>query len=123
MRMQTKEQHAQSVALGRVEHAEKFAAAKKNKTSDVVQCVEKSDGCRDQNKANHQQRAGPVYIAQQPIERDSEANENHLPDKITEDRKPEKRFVSKNVACSRGRVPPHDELIGNINETEGRGKY
>ena len=44
MRMQTKEQHAQSIALGRVEHAEKFAAPKKNKTSDVVQCVEKPDG-------------------------------------------------------------------------------
>src|SRR5438105_4892557 len=119
--MQTSKQHAQGVALGFVEDGEEFPAAKKKQSTDIIERVEKTDCRRDQNERDHQARPGFIHAAEQSIEHDGEADENHLTHKIAEDRKTKHGFVSENIFGGCGGVPAHDEFSRNVDQAEWSG--
>ena len=61
-----------------------------------------------------------VYAAEQTIESDAEADENHVPDQIAEDRQTKHRLVRQDVVGGGGGVAANDEFARNIKHAERR---
>jgi len=72
------------------------------------------------NKSHHEQRPVFVHAAEQTIERDAQADENHVTDQIPEDRQSKQYFVRENIFGGRGGIVPNDELARNVKHAERR---
>src|SRR5206468_12844066 len=86
--------------------------------ANIIERVEKSDRGRDQNECDHQRSPDLIDAAKQAIEGNCEADENHLPDEVGENRKTKHGLVSKDIIRCRSSVPAHDKFVRNVNETE-----
>src|ERR1700730_13255165 len=121
--MQAQEEHAESVPLRFLECVEEVRAAEKDQRSDIIERVQKRDGARDQNEADHQPGPGLVHTAEQAIKSHAETDENDRREQISDNAEMEKCFVSQNIICGRRGIPAHDQLGGNIYEAERTREY
>src|SRR5439155_6376576 len=106
--VQSNKQISQCVALRFIEDRKEIRTAEESQRGNIVERVEKTDRRRNQNESHHERSPDFIHLAEQPIERDAETNENDLSDEIAEDRQAKHRFVRENVVGGRGGVAADD---------------
>src|SRR5439155_4842567 len=113
--MQTEEQHGEGVALRFVEYGEEIGATNEQEGSDVVQRVEEVDWRHHQTPQDHHQSSEVlVHSLEQPVQSQRE-EDSHVPgEQVADDAETEERLVRGDVVGRRGRVPGHEQGVGNI---------
>ena len=117
---QTEEQHGQRVPLRFVEYRQEFAPAHDHQGGSVAHDTHEADKGRHHAPEDHHQH-GEVLIhpLEQPVKRQHEEDQDHPAGQVAHDAETKEPLVSGDVVDRRGRVPGHEQLAGNVHETQG----
>ena len=71
------------------------------------------------DRDHHQSSEILVHSLEQPVQSQREEDSHGPGEQVADDAKTEERLVRGNVVGRRGRVPVHEQSVGNLDEAEG----
>src|SRR5438093_1043354 len=120
MVMQTEEQHGQGVALRWSNTDKKSAPRASIMAAASFSTLKKSmaDGSTPPQD-HHQHRQVLVHSLEQPVKSQREEDHDDPGDQVADDAETEESLMRDDVVGRRGRVPAHEQSVGNVHEAEG----
>src|SRR6267143_430281 len=118
VKMQTEEQHRQSLPLGLFEYGEEIGPAHEDEGSDGVQLIQKRYRDLDHNQCHHKRGVPPVDPLEQVVQSQGHEDKTSLADELASHAEAKERLGGRDVVGGRRSVSLDDDLAGNIHHGE-----